>query len=114
VATREERAQASEDARVFLRESEQLLHEQGLFRYHRPKRFDGMEFPFLAVVDVVAELMRGCPPPSGMSATSAATIGRWPQAGAGKLCCPGCGLLIENEIAVETEPLLADVELKLN
>ena len=31
-----------------------------------------------------------------------------------QFCCPGCGLLVENESAVETEPLLADVELKLN
>jgi N-methylhydantoinase B len=29
-----------------------------------------------------------------------------------QFCCPGCGLLIENEIAVESEPLLTDVELK--
>jgi N-methylhydantoinase B len=29
-----------------------------------------------------------------------------------QFCCPGCGLLIENEIAVESEPLLRDVELR--
>ena len=29
-----------------------------------------------------------------------------------QFCCPGCGLLIENEIAVDTEPLLGDVELQ--
>jgi N-methylhydantoinase B len=28
-----------------------------------------------------------------------------------QFCCPGCGLLVENEIAVAEEPLLADVEL---
>jgi N-methylhydantoinase B len=28
-----------------------------------------------------------------------------------QFCCPGCGLLVENEIAVDTEPLLVDVEL---
>src|ERR1700694_1849402 len=28
-----------------------------------------------------------------------------------QFCCPGCGLLIENEIAVAEEPLLRDVEL---
>ena len=28
-----------------------------------------------------------------------------------QFCCPGCGLLIENEIAVESEPLLQDVVL---
>jgi 3-hydroxy-9,10-secoandrosta-1,3,5(10)-triene-9,17-dione monooxygenase len=61
VATLKERAQASEDARVLLRENEQLLHEQGLVRYHPPKSFGGMELPFHAVVDIVAELGRGCP-----------------------------------------------------
>jgi N-methylhydantoinase B len=29
-----------------------------------------------------------------------------------QFCCPGCGLAIENEIAIEGEPLLQDVELK--
>src|SRR5688572_14052788 len=56
-----ERAQQCEDARVLLRENEQLLHETGLFRYHQPKRFGGMELPFQAVVDIVAEVARGCP-----------------------------------------------------
>ncbi|HEX5093808.1 MAG TPA: acyl-CoA dehydrogenase family protein [Burkholderiales bacterium] len=56
-----ERAQNTEDARVLLRENEQLLHEQGLFRFHQPKRFGGMELPFFAVVDLVAALARGCP-----------------------------------------------------
>ena len=56
-----ERAGASEAARLLLRENEQLLHEQGLFRYHQPRLFGGMELPFVAVVDIVAELARGCP-----------------------------------------------------
>ncbi len=56
-----QRAQKSEDARVLLPENEKLLHEAGLFRYHQPKRFGGMELPFVAVVDIVAELARGCP-----------------------------------------------------
>ena len=56
-----ERAQKCEDARVLLPENEKLLHETGLFRYHQPKRFGGMELPFIAVVDIVAELARGCP-----------------------------------------------------
>jgi N-methylhydantoinase B len=30
-----------------------------------------------------------------------------------QFCCPGCGLLIENEIAVADEPLLRDVEIQL-
>ena len=56
-----ERAQQTEDARVLLPENEKLLHEAGLFRYHQPKRFGGMELPFVAVTDIVAELARGCP-----------------------------------------------------
>src|SRR5262245_52956040 len=56
-----ERAQQCEDARGLLRENEQLLHETGLFRFHQPRRFGGMELPFVAVVDIVAELARGCP-----------------------------------------------------
>jgi acetone carboxylase gamma subunit len=30
-----------------------------------------------------------------------------------QFCCPGCGMLIENEIAVAEEPLLMDVQLHL-
>jgi 3-hydroxy-9,10-secoandrosta-1,3,5(10)-triene-9,17-dione monooxygenase len=56
-----ERAQKCEDARVLLPENEKLLHETGLFRFHQPKRFGGMELPFVAVVDIVSELARGCP-----------------------------------------------------
>ena len=56
-----ERAQRSEDARVLIRENEQLLHETGLFRIHQPKAFGGMELDFVAVVDIPAELGRGCP-----------------------------------------------------
>ena len=41
-----ERAQAAEDARVLIRENEQLLHETGLFRFHQPKTFGGMELRF--------------------------------------------------------------------
>jgi len=55
------RAQKCEDARVLLPENEKLLHETGLFRFHQPKRFGGMELPFVAVVDIVSELARGCP-----------------------------------------------------
>jgi 3-hydroxy-9,10-secoandrosta-1,3,5(10)-triene-9,17-dione monooxygenase len=56
-----ERAQKCEDARGLLPENETLLHQTGLFRFHQPKRFGGMELPFTAVVDIVAELARGCP-----------------------------------------------------
>src|SRR5437764_10046713 len=56
-----ERAQATEDARMLLRENEQLLHETGLFRFHQPKIFGGMEFDFVAIFDIPAEIARGCP-----------------------------------------------------
>jgi 3-hydroxy-9,10-secoandrosta-1,3,5(10)-triene-9,17-dione monooxygenase len=56
-----ERAQKCEDARVLLPENEKLLHDTGLFRFHQPKRFGGMELPFVAVVEIVSELARGCP-----------------------------------------------------
>jgi len=61
VPTLAERAQKSEDARVLLPENGRLLHESGLFRYHQPKRYGGMELPFVAQTDIVAELARGCP-----------------------------------------------------
>ena len=32
-----ERAQRAEDARMLIRDNEQLLHESGLFRFHQPK-----------------------------------------------------------------------------
>lgn len=56
-----ERAQKSEDARMLIRTNEQLLHESGLFRFHQPRAFGGMELDFVAVVDIPAELARGCP-----------------------------------------------------
>jgi len=56
-----ERAQTGEEARVLIRENEHLLHETGLFRFHQPKSFGGMELDFVAVVDIPAELARGCP-----------------------------------------------------
>ena len=49
-----ERAQAAEDARVLIRDNEQLLHEAGLFRIHQPKAFGGMELPFVAIIDIPA------------------------------------------------------------
>ncbi|MBV8837509.1 MAG: acyl-CoA dehydrogenase [Alphaproteobacteria bacterium] len=56
-----ERAQACEDARGLLRENEQLLHETGLFRFHQPRTFGGMELDFVAIFDIPAEIARGCP-----------------------------------------------------
>jgi 3-hydroxy-9,10-secoandrosta-1,3,5(10)-triene-9,17-dione monooxygenase len=56
-----ERAPAAEAARGLTRDTEQLLHETGLFRFHQPKAFGGMELDFVAIVDIPAELARGCP-----------------------------------------------------
>ena len=55
-----ERALQTEHARKLIRENEQLLHETGLFRFHQPRIFGGMELDFVAVVDIPAELARGC------------------------------------------------------
>src|SRR5437660_10915226 len=55
-----ERAQRAEDARMLILENGQLLDESGLFHFHDPKAFGGMELPFVAVVDIPAELARGC------------------------------------------------------
>jgi hypothetical protein len=52
-----ERAQRSEETRILLRENEQLLHETGLFRYHQPRAFGGMELSFVAVVDHQSALL---------------------------------------------------------
>ena len=54
-----ERAQAAEDARMLIRENEQLLHETGLFRFHQPKAFGGMQLEFVALVDIAAEHATG-------------------------------------------------------
>src|SRR5258708_32610431 len=75
-----ERAQACEDARMLIRENEQLLHETGLFRFHQPKAFGGMELPFVAIFDIPAELARGCPSTAwnvGNLATHHWMLGYW-------------------------------------
>jgi len=61
VSVLRERAAKAEDARMLIRDNEQLLHESGLLRFHQPKAFGGMELDFVAVVDIPAELARGCP-----------------------------------------------------
>src|SRR3954467_4135754 len=80
VPTLRERAQATEDARVLLRENEQLLHETGLFRFHQPKIFGGMELEFVAIFDIPAEIARGCPSTAwnvGNLATHHWMLGYW-------------------------------------
>src|SRR5258708_30540546 len=59
-----ERAQRAEDARMLIRDNEQLLHESGLFRFHQPKAFGGMELDFVAVVHIPAGLARRSPAPA--------------------------------------------------
>jgi 3-hydroxy-9,10-secoandrosta-1,3,5(10)-triene-9,17-dione monooxygenase len=36
------------------------LHRTGLFRFHQPKRWGGMELPFVAIFDIPAAIGRGC------------------------------------------------------
>jgi 3-hydroxy-9,10-secoandrosta-1,3,5(10)-triene-9,17-dione monooxygenase len=75
-----ERAQQCEDARMLIRENEQLLHETGLFRFHQPKVFGGMELEFVAIFDIPAEIARGCPSTAwnvGNLATHHWMLGYW-------------------------------------
>ena len=48
----------SEAARRMTPEIETLLHESGLFRFMQPKRFGGMELPFVAYLDLPEMLGR--------------------------------------------------------
>jgi 3-hydroxy-9,10-secoandrosta-1,3,5(10)-triene-9,17-dione monooxygenase len=75
-----ERAEKCEDARMLIRENEQLLHETGLFRFHQPKAFGGMELDFVAIFDIPAEIARGCPSTAwnvGNLATHHWMLGYW-------------------------------------
>jgi 3-hydroxy-9,10-secoandrosta-1,3,5(10)-triene-9,17-dione monooxygenase len=55
-----QRTDRAEAARQMEKETLDDLHRAGLFRFHQPKRWGGMELPFVAIVDVPAELARGC------------------------------------------------------
>jgi 3-hydroxy-9,10-secoandrosta-1,3,5(10)-triene-9,17-dione monooxygenase len=55
-----ERAARAEAARVVLPETLRDLHARGLLRILQPKRRGGMEFDYVAYVDVPAEIARGC------------------------------------------------------
>jgi 3-hydroxy-9,10-secoandrosta-1,3,5(10)-triene-9,17-dione monooxygenase len=55
-----ERAARAEAARTLLPETEADLHRSGLFRITQPKRWGGMELDFVSMLDVPAELARGC------------------------------------------------------
>jgi 3-hydroxy-9,10-secoandrosta-1,3,5(10)-triene-9,17-dione monooxygenase len=54
------RADRAETARQMEKETLDDLHQAGLFRFHQPRRWGGMELPFVAMFDVPAEVARGC------------------------------------------------------
>ena len=60
VPTLRARADRAETVRQMEKETLDDLHEAGLFRFHQPKRWGGMELPFVAMFDVPAEVARGC------------------------------------------------------
>jgi len=55
-----ERADAAEVGREMQKETLDDLHRSGLFRFHQPKRWGGMELPFEAIFDIPTEIGRGC------------------------------------------------------
>src|SRR6059036_2729496 len=55
-----ERALGAEAGRQMPEETLEDLHRAGLFRFHQPKRWGGMELDFIALFDVPAEVARGC------------------------------------------------------
>lgn len=55
-----ERADGAETARQMEKPTLDDLHRAGLFRFHQPKRWGGMELPFVAIFDVPFEVARGC------------------------------------------------------
>lgn len=55
-----ERAAGAEALRQMAKETEADLHRTGLFRFHQPRRWGGMELPFVALFDIPAEIGRGC------------------------------------------------------
>jgi len=55
-----ERAAGAEALRQMAKETEADLHRTGLFRFHQPRRWGGMELPFIALFDIPAEIGRGC------------------------------------------------------
>jgi 3-hydroxy-9,10-secoandrosta-1,3,5(10)-triene-9,17-dione monooxygenase len=55
-----QRADRAETTRQMEKDTLQDLHRTGLFRFHQPKRWGGMELPFVAIFDVPFEIARGC------------------------------------------------------
>jgi 3-hydroxy-9,10-secoandrosta-1,3,5(10)-triene-9,17-dione monooxygenase len=55
-----ERAAGAEAGRQMEKDTLADLHRAGLFRFHQPRRWGGMELPFTAIFDLPAALARGC------------------------------------------------------
>ncbi|HET7341853.1 MAG TPA: acyl-CoA dehydrogenase family protein [Methylomirabilota bacterium] len=55
-----ERAERAEALRQMPKETLDDLHRSGLFRFHQPRRWGGMELDFAAIFDIPAVLGRGC------------------------------------------------------
>ena len=55
-----ERADRAESGRQMEKDTLADLHRDGLFRFHQPRRWGGMELPFVAIFDVPFEIARGC------------------------------------------------------
>ncbi len=55
-----ERADGAEAARQMQTETLEDLHRAGLLRFHQPRRWGGMELPFVSFFDIPAEIARGC------------------------------------------------------
>ena len=60
VPTLRARAEGAESERQMQKETLADLHRTGLFRFHQPKRWGGMELPFVAIFDICVEVGRGC------------------------------------------------------
>jgi 3-hydroxy-9,10-secoandrosta-1,3,5(10)-triene-9,17-dione monooxygenase len=58
--TLRERADRAESERQMEKDTLADLHRAGLFRFHQPRRWGGMELPFVAIFDVPFEIARGC------------------------------------------------------
>jgi 3-hydroxy-9,10-secoandrosta-1,3,5(10)-triene-9,17-dione monooxygenase len=55
-----ERAARAEVGREMPKETLEDLHRTGLLRFHQPRRWGGMELPFVSLFDIPAEVARGC------------------------------------------------------
>ncbi len=76
-----ERAARTEQLRQVPAETVSDLLASGLYRIGVPKRFDGLDVSYGLVLDVAAELGRGCPSTSwcyGLWAAHAWLVGYWP------------------------------------